>query len=118
MTNQEILQSAPEFRYSLLDRMKQDCLYFLGNGNRQSKYLWAGNVTEQIEFMKALWDSFPADGKPEWLSQEDIAHFQEQMEAPRSIDEICTRAAVQAAELNALSSGKLRESAAQEHGVQ
>lgn len=118
MTNQEISQLRHEYRYMLLDRMKQDCLYYLGAGNRMDKYLLAGSVTEQIKFMKALWDSFPADGKPEWLSREDIAHFQEQMEAPHSIDEVCTRAAVQAAELNALSSGKLRESAAQEHGVQ
>lgn len=80
MTTQEILQQSPEFRYMLLDRMKQDCLYYLGAGNRKEKYLWAGNVTEQISTMQAIWDSFPADQKPEWLTKSDISSFKEQME--------------------------------------
>ncbi len=80
MTTQEILQQSPEFRYMLLDRMKQDCLYYLGAGNHMDKYLWAGNVTEQISTMQAVWDSFPPDQKPEWLTESDISSFKEQME--------------------------------------
>jgi len=32
------------FKYQLLGRMKQDCEYFLGNGARNIKHLWADNV--------------------------------------------------------------------------
>lgn len=64
-TMQEIIATHDEkYRYMLLDRMRTDCAYYLGNGNRQVKYLWAGNVEEQIEDMKMLWDSFKPDEKP------------------------------------------------------
>ena len=51
------------FRYMLLDRMRSDCDYFLGNGQIYGNHLWAENVTDQIGYMKALWNSFPEDGK-------------------------------------------------------
>lgn len=54
-TMQEIIATHDEkYRYMLLDRMRSDCAYYLGNGNRQVKHLWAGNVEEQIEDMKML----------------------------------------------------------------
>lgn len=68
------------FKYMLLDRMKTDCNYFLGNGNRQEKDLWGNNVTEHIEDMKALWNSFTEDGKPEWLTMEQIEEFEKKMQ--------------------------------------
>ena len=40
------------FRYMLLDRLRQDCLYFLGFGNRCERCLWAGNIRDQIGYMK------------------------------------------------------------------
>lgn len=75
----EILNHDAEFRYQLLDRMKMDCNYYLGNGNRHDKYLWAGNVTEQIQYMKDLWKSFPDDAKPEWLTWEQICKYEKSM---------------------------------------
>lgn len=49
-TMQEIIATHDKkYRYMLLDRMRTDCAYYLGNGNRQVKHLWAGNVEEQIE---------------------------------------------------------------------
>ena len=41
-----------EYQYMLLDRLKTDCEYFLGNGNRNEKHLWAGSVDAQIKEMK------------------------------------------------------------------
>lgn len=67
------------FRYMLLDRMRGDCDYFLGNGQIYGNHLWAGNVTDQIGYMKALWDSFPENGKPEWLTMEQILDYEERM---------------------------------------
>jgi len=79
MSIEEILTHDESFRYQLLDRLKADCLYFLGYGNRHSKYLWAGNVKDHIRYMKAIWNAFPEDGKPEWLSMEQICEFEQKM---------------------------------------
>jgi hypothetical protein len=75
----EILQSEDKFKYQLLSRMQQDCDYYLGYGNKSAKYLWAGNKTEQIETMKAIWNSFTEDEKPEWLTWEEILTYEQQM---------------------------------------
>lgn len=75
----ELLSYGPRFCYMVLDRCKQDCLYFLGNGHRLEKYLWGGSVDEHIATMYALWDNFPDDGKPEWLMREQIAEFEAKM---------------------------------------
>ena len=66
-----------EYNYMLLDRLKQDCEYFLGNGNRSEKHLWAGNVNDQIAKMKELYNKLPE--KPEWLSMEDIENYEKEM---------------------------------------
>lgn len=79
MTIEEVLRHDEKFRYMLLDRMKIDCLYFLGNGNRSSKYLWAGDEKEHISIMKSIHNSFPDDKKPEWLTIEDIIELEHQL---------------------------------------
>ena len=76
----EIIATNDEkYRYMLLDRMRTDCAYFLGNGNRHVKYLWAGNVEDQITCMKMLWNSFKPGDKPEWLTMADIESFEKCM---------------------------------------
>lgn len=67
------------FRYQLLDRMRQDCLYFLSYGRRDPKYLWANDAARQIAYMKAIWRSFPASGKPEWLTMDEITLLEKKM---------------------------------------
>lgn len=67
------------FKYMLLDRMKQDCNYYLGNGNRLKKYLWSNDEKEHIENMKALWNSFPDEGKPEFITMEQIETYEKEM---------------------------------------
>lgn len=83
----DFLNKDAEFRYQLLDRMKGDCKYYLGNGNRQNKYLWAGNVDDQIEDMKKLYNSFPDDKKPEWITMEDINNFEKEMKKEKPANE-------------------------------
>jgi hypothetical protein len=75
----DFLNKDDTFRYKLLSRMKSDCDYYLGNGNGHDKYLWAGNVKDQIEDMKKLYNSFSDDEKPEWLTMEDINNFEKEM---------------------------------------
>lgn len=79
MNYSEIISNNVEFNYMMLDRMRTDCDYFLSYGNRDSKFLWAGNAEDQIGYMKALWNSFDNDCKPEWLSMEDILNYEKQM---------------------------------------
>lgn len=68
-----------EYRYMLLDRLRSDCEYFLGNGNRNEKHLWAGNIDDQIAKMKELYNSFTDDQKPEWITMEDINNYEKEM---------------------------------------
>ena len=66
----------PRFRYMMLDRLRQDCQYYLGYGGRNPNSLWAGNEKDQIENMKTLWNTFPKEDTPEWLTWDDILEFQ------------------------------------------
>jgi N12 class adenine-specific DNA methylase len=66
-----------EFEYRLLSRLKQDCEYFLGAGNRSEGRLWAGNVQYQISKMRELYAMLPE--KPEWLSEQEIDRYAENM---------------------------------------
>ena len=66
--------------YQLLDRLRSDCEYFLGEGQRNEKHLWAGNVFMQIAKMRELYDALP--DKPEWLTKEAIDSYEERM-SPR-----------------------------------
>jgi len=78
----EILSRDKTFRYQLLDRMRADCNYYLGNGRIFGHNLWAGNVPEQIAHMKAIWESFSGEEgeeKPEWLTWEQIEDYERQM---------------------------------------
>lgn len=77
-----LIKEYPEtdkMKYMLLDRMRCDCEYFLGNGNRHEKYLWSLNVQEHIENMKALYNSFSDENKPEWLTIEEIENYEKRM---------------------------------------
>lgn len=65
------------FDYQLLGRLQQDCEYYLGNGNRAAKHLWAGNEAEQIAKMKELYNRLPI--KPEWLTLEKIEQYEAAM---------------------------------------
>ena len=67
------------FKYQMLGRLQMDCDYFLGYGNRYEGNLWAGNVPDQIKLMRALYDSFEDDKKPEWLTKEDIDNYEKEM---------------------------------------
>lgn len=73
-----ILSRDDKFRYMLLDRMRQDCDYYLGNGDRNAEQLWAvGSVDRQIAYMKAILNSFK--DKPEWLTMEQIKRYERLM---------------------------------------
>lgn len=66
-------------RYALLDRMRSDCEYWLGFGNRYNRFLWGKNPVDHIQYMKWLWESFDEDQKPEWLTMEEIETYEKRM---------------------------------------
>jgi hypothetical protein len=68
-----------EFTYMMLGRLKSDNDYFLGYGNRNEGSIWGNSVDSHIAEMKRLWNTLPEDGKPEWLSMEDILEYEKEM---------------------------------------
>lgn len=75
-----------EFDYMMLSRLVQDCKYFLGNGNRYVGNLWGDTVDDHITEMKRLYNKFPDDMKPEWLSMEDIENYEKEMKAEKKTE--------------------------------
>ena len=82
LTEQERLTEGRDFsaEYQLLDRLRSDCEYFLGAGQRSKKHLWAGNVQAQIAKMRELYDTLP--DKPEWLTPDEIDSYADRMAPP------------------------------------
>ena len=69
----------PRFRYMMLDRLRQDCDYYIRNGFTTGNSLWAGDAKRQIDTMKAIWQTFPTEDTPEWLTWEDILELEKRM---------------------------------------
>lgn len=74
-----VLSKEDTFRYQLLSRLKGDCDYYLGFGNKNTKHLWAIDEEDHIKYMKEIWKSFDDDKKPEWLSYEEILLYEKKM---------------------------------------
>lgn len=74
-----LAQMNESFRYRLLSRCIQDCLYFVGLGRRMDKFLWGGSVLNHLKAMHILWDSFSEEKKPAWTSYEEIERFEYEM---------------------------------------
>jgi len=68
-----------EFNYMLLGRLQMDCEYYLNAGARGTKHLCYLNEKDQIAKMKELYNNFPEDKKPEWLSYDQILKYEEAM---------------------------------------
>jgi hypothetical protein len=79
ITGAKTAEDVNKFTYMMLDRLKQDCEYYLGYGERYDGALWAGSVDGQIAKMHELWDELPDDGKPEWLTLNDIDDYERRM---------------------------------------
>lgn len=78
LTGQKVaLKEGEEYNYMMLDRLKSDCDYFLGHGNRSEKVLHQGSIDGQIKEMKRIWNNLSV--KPEWLSLKDIEKYEAKM---------------------------------------
>lgn len=65
------------FFYMFLDRLRSDCLYYLGKGGRLKKHLWALDERKQIELMKEVHEILST--KPLWCSKLEIAKLETEM---------------------------------------
>lgn len=74
---EEPLPEEIAYQYQMLGRLKADCDYYLGYGNRYEGHLWAGSVEEQISEMKDRWNKL--EEKPEWLTMEMIDEYERRM---------------------------------------
>lgn len=76
---EDIETELKSFNYMMLDRLRIDCDYFLGNGNGQLKHLYYKDVDKHIEKMKKIYNSFSEEEKPEWISLNDINNYKDKM---------------------------------------
>ena len=75
----DLLSHEAGFRYQLLSRLKMDCDYYLGYGNRYAGHLYFKTEMEHMTYMKAIWESFPKNEKPEWLTWENLMEYEKDM---------------------------------------
>jgi len=72
-------KKANEYNYMMLDRLRADCDYFLGNGNGFLGHLYYKDIDKHIEEMKKIYESFSNKEKPEWISLENIENYKAKM---------------------------------------
>lgn len=65
----------------MLGRLQSDCEYYLNYGNRCIGRLYHLDEKKQIAAMKKLWNELPDEGKPEWLTWEQILEYEKEMYA-------------------------------------
>lgn len=71
-----LLDHDDKYKYALLDRLRSDAEYYLNA--KVDKYLWSGNPEQHIIDMRALYNSFDDNKKPEWLSEEKINEYEKE----------------------------------------
>ena len=81
ITEDEVTGTTSEMRlnYMFLNRMQGDCDYYLGYGDKSTRYLHNENEADHIAEMKRLYETFPDSKKPEWCTWEDILAYEQAM---------------------------------------
>lgn len=73
-----------EIDYMMLDRLRTDCNYFLGNGNGYDGHLYYKDVNKHCDEMLKLYNSFNDEDKPQWISDKQIEQYRKDMLAKKS----------------------------------
>lgn len=63
----------------MLERLRRDCDYYLGNGNRCAKHLWAHGEKEQIAEMRKQLASLPEEYRTNCITSEQIDEYERKM---------------------------------------
>lgn len=82
-TESEKKQKLFKFEYMMLSRLNDTAdAYFNHPGDcRYQNENFAGNMKENIEEMKRLWQKIPSDIKPEWCTWEQILEYEKKLSA-------------------------------------
>lgn len=72
-----LLQEMDKYHYMRLDKLRQDCQYYLTYGQRNAKHLEGMNLDTHIENMWAEWRACRIE--PEWCTAIDIELFRRAM---------------------------------------
>lgn len=62
------------FDYMMLDRMRVDCEYYDTAAHYNNSHV--STIRQTIDRMKEIWNKFPEDLKPEWISYEQILGYE------------------------------------------
>lgn len=65
--------------WNMLGRLESDCKYYLGNGNRCAKHLWAHDEKAQIAKMRELLASLPEEHRKNCITSEQIDEYERKM---------------------------------------
>lgn len=76
---EDVPTNEEKFNYMRLSRLQNDCKYYLGNGNKNNKYLHGESVESHINEMKRIYNSFTDNKKPEWITLNEITETEKQM---------------------------------------
>lgn len=76
---EDILKGDDTLRYMMLGRFQRDCEYYLGFGGRSKEVLWCKDEKQHIANMKAIYDTFDDQSKPQWLTWEQILAYEKQL---------------------------------------
>lgn len=68
-----------EHDYMMLFKYQSDCNYFLGHGKGYEGHLYFKEVNKHCDEMKKLYNSFSDEEKPEWLTEEQIEKYRNDM---------------------------------------
>lgn len=76
----EITQKSLPLREKILYQLSEECDFFLGKGRCNPNILRTKETSKQIDLMLKLWDSFPENKRPVWISRTKIIEYGEKME--------------------------------------
>lgn len=74
LSEHEKRMKAFKFDYMMLDRMRVDCEYYKSAEHFNNSH--ASTIRETIEEMKRIWNKFPKDLKPNWITYEQILGYE------------------------------------------
>lgn len=74
LSEREKRMKAFKFDYMMLDRMRIDCEYYKSAEHFNNSH--ASTIRETIEEMKRIWNKFPKDLKPNWITYEQILGYE------------------------------------------
>lgn len=74
LSESEKRMKAFKFDYMMLDRMRVDCEYYKSAEHFNNSH--ASTIRETIEEMKRIWNKFPKDLKPNWITYEQILGYE------------------------------------------